>query len=108
MLAPNKRRLVIIGNGMAGARLVEEVLQRGPLLFDITVIGDESGGSYNRILLSDVLNGQQRSEEIITHRPQWYEENRVRLISGIRAVKIDRRRRRVLLADGNGVNYDKL
>ncbi len=71
-----KQRLVVIGNGMAGARAVEEILGRGGAeLFDITMFGDEPYGNYNRILLSNVLNGSQEPDEIFLNPLGWYEEN---------------------------------
>jgi nitrite reductase (NADH) large subunit len=59
-MTPQKKKLVVVGNGMAGARVVEEILKRAPGRFDITMFGAEPYGNYNRILLSNVLNGSQR------------------------------------------------
>ena len=68
-----KQRLVVVGNGMGGARLVEDLLTRGGgQLFDITVFGDEPHGNYNRILLSGVLAGHHRPSDIVIHPPAWY------------------------------------
>ena len=65
MIRPNKQKLVILGNGMAGARVAEEILKRdGNALFEITMIGAEPHGNYNRILLSNVLNGTQNADDI--------------------------------------------
>ena len=75
-----KRKLVVIGNGMAGARAVEEVLARGGAdMFDITMFGDEPYGNYNRILLSNVLNGSQDPAEIFMNPLDWYAENGITL-----------------------------
>ena len=63
MVGTQKERLVVIGNGMAGGRVVEEILARDPDRFAITMFGAEPYGNYNRILLSNVLNGSQRMEE---------------------------------------------
>src|SRR6185436_11477075 len=104
----DKPRLVVIGNGMAGARVVEEILKRDPLLFDITMIGGEPYGNYNRILLSNVLNGSQDAKEIFINTLEWYDQNDIELIAGIAATQIDRERHAVLLADGRSVSYDKL
>ncbi len=77
-----KRKLVVIGNGMAGARAVEEVLARGGAdMFDITMFGDERYGNYNRILLSNVLNGSQDPAEIVMNPLDWYAENGITLHS---------------------------
>ena len=78
-----KQRLVVIGNGMAGARLVEEVLARqGQELFEIIVFGDEPYGNYNRILLSGVLAGTHDPKDIFLNPLAWYEENGITLHAG--------------------------
>ena len=74
-----KERLVVIGNGMAGARVVEEILARDPDRFTITMFGSEPYGNYNRILLSNVLNGSQKMEDIFLNPLAWYEENNIQL-----------------------------
>jgi len=76
----SKQRLVVIGNGMAGARAVEEVLARGGAeLFDITMFGDEPYGNYNRIMLSNVLSGSQDAAEIFLNDLAWYRDNDITL-----------------------------
>ena len=78
-----KQRLVVIGNGMAGARAVEEVLARGGAeQFDITMFGDEPYGNYNRILLSNVLSGAQDTDEIYLNTLDWYDLNGIHLHAG--------------------------
>jgi len=77
-----KQKLVVVGNGMAGIRAVEELLKLAPDLYDITVFGAEPHGNYNRILLSPVLAGEQKLEEIILNDWAWYEENQVTLHAG--------------------------
>ncbi len=101
-------RLVVIGNGMAGARFVEDVRARASESFEITVLGDEPHGGYNRIMLSGVLGGYREAAEIVTHPPEWYGERRVTLERGVRAVAIDRERRTVSAADGATYPYDAL
>src|SRR6188768_527018 len=91
-----KERLIVIGDGMAGARVVEEILKRAPDRFDITMFGAEPYGNYNRILLSNVLNGSQAATEIFMNPLSWYRENGVRLHAGVRATRIDRERRVVI------------
>ncbi|MFI4884695.1 MAG: nitrite reductase small subunit NirD [Steroidobacterales bacterium] len=103
-----RRRLVVVGNGMAGMRTVEELLQLDPEACDITVFGAEPHGNYNRILLSPVLAGEQRPEDIILHGPEWYAEHRVTLHSDDPVVEIDRRRRMVRSAKGVEAGYDRL
>jgi nitrite reductase (NADH) large subunit len=104
----SKEKLVVIGNGMAGVRAVEEILRLDPARYDITIIGDEPYGNYNRILLSPVLAGENTIEDIILNPPEWYEENGIELIAGVAAVTIDRAAREVELADGRRVPYDRL
>jgi nitrite reductase (NADH) large subunit len=106
-LHPTKPKLVVIGNGMAGARLLEDVLALAPDLFDITVFGDEPYGNYNRILLSNVLNGTQDAKEIFLNPLAWYEENGITLHAGKRVTAIDREARTVS-ADDLTVPYDYL
>jgi nitrite reductase (NADH) large subunit len=109
MSAAAKRRLVVIGNGMAGARAVEEVLSRGGAdQFEITMFGEEPYGNYNRILLSDVLNGSHDESEIFLNPLSWYEEHHVRLHAGVRALRILRHARIVLGPDGLEEPYDVL
>jgi nitrite reductase (NADH) large subunit len=101
-------RLVVVGNGMAGMRAVEELLSRAPDRFDITVIGAEPHANYNRILLSSVLAGDKTLDEIVINGPDWYDQHGIRLIAGKRATAIDAAARRVMLDDGTAVPYDKL
>jgi nitrite reductase (NADH) large subunit len=103
-----KRKLVVIGNGMAGARSVEEILARdGAALFDIAMYG-EAFGNYNRIMLSSVLEGSRQGAEILLNPLPWYEHNAIRLHCGVRATRIFRFARRVLGADGSEEPYDNL
>jgi nitrite reductase (NADH) large subunit len=89
-----RERLVVIGNGMAGARLVEDVLARGGARrFEIAVFGDEPYGNYNRILLSSVLAGSHEPRDIFINPLDWYEQNGVRLHAGVRVQAVDREAR---------------
>lgn len=102
-MTPNSRtrrqKLVIIGNGMAGARLAEDVIANDPQRhFDIVMFGDEPYGNYNRILLSNVLNGSQDAKEIFLNPLSWYEENGVTLHAGKRVTAIDREAKTVSAA----------
>jgi nitrite reductase (NADH) large subunit len=104
-----KKNLVDIGNGMAGARAVEEILVRGGNdKFNITMFGDEPYGNYNRILLSNVLNGTQPEEEIFLNPIEWYRKNDITLHVGVYAESILRKSRCVLGADGTIEPYDEL
>src|SRR5450432_2208146 len=92
-----KQKLVVIGNGMAGARAVEEILARGGAdQFQITMFGEEPYGNYNRILLSDVLNGSHDAADIFLNPLAWYQENGVRLHAGVRVSKILRHSQEVV------------
>jgi nitrite reductase (NADH) large subunit len=105
----NKEHLVVIGNGMAGARAVEEILRRGGgERFEITIFGDEPYGNYNRILLSNVLNGSQEPHDIFLNPLDWYRENGITLHAGVRATAIDRTAKTVAGDDGTVASYDKL
>lgn len=104
-----KQRLVVIGNGMAGARFVEDILtRRGNHLFDIVVFGDEPYGNYNRIRLSGVLAGTDDIDDIFYHPLAWYQDNGVTLHAGVRAGWIDRVCKVVHAAGGIAEPYDKL
>ncbi|MGU3499177.1 nitrite reductase large subunit NirB [Mycobacterium sp. C31M] len=102
-------RLVVVGNGMAGIRAIEEVLARGGAdKFDITVFGDEPYGNYNRILLSNVLAGKDDPAEIYLNALDWYTDNNIDLRAGVRVVRIDTFAHTVLADDGSRMRYDKL
>ena len=89
--APLTRRLVVVGNGMAGARAVEEILERAsPGQFSITMFGDEPYGNYNRIMLSHVLSGEESDQDIFLNTLEWYRDNDITLHAGWRVVRIDR------------------
>ena len=104
-----RKRLVVIGNGMAGARLVDDVLARdGRDQFDIAMFGDEPHGNYNRILLSSVLSGTHDPGDIFINPLSWYGENNIRFTAGVRAVRIDREAKVVLGEDDSAEEYDKL
>jgi nitrite reductase [NAD(P)H] large subunit len=101
--------LVVVGNGMAGARALEEILARGGNeRFAITVFGDEPYGNYNRILLSNVLAGSDDAGEIYLNPVDWYAENNIDLRAGVRVVRIDPFAHLVHADDGTTLRYDKL
>jgi nitrite reductase (NADH) large subunit len=103
-----KMKLVLVGNGMAGVRTLEELLKIAPDLYDINVFGAEPHPNYNRILLSPVLAGEQTLDEIVLNPLSWYEEHGIRLHMGKKVVDVDRRRRVVSTADGTVAEYDRL
>ncbi len=103
-----KQRLVMVGNGMAGMKTVEEILKHAPDVFDITVFGAEPHGNYNRILLSPVLAGEMTLTDIMLNDLDWYTANGITLHAGRKVVAIDRVRRVVRADDGTEAGYDRL
>ncbi|TYC87783.1 nitrite reductase large subunit NirB [Novosphingobium sp. BW1] len=103
-----RERLVVIGNGMAGCRAVEEILAREPERFEITIFGAEPRVNYNRIMLSPVLAGEKTFDEIVINTPAWYIDNGITLVSGDKVERIDRDTQTVIAASGRTEPYDKL
>ena len=103
-----KPHLVIIGNGMAGGRLLEELLKRDPARYRITVFGAEHWDNYNRIMLSPVLAGEMEKQEITLHTRQWYEEQGITLHSGDPVIHVDAIHKQVISQNGLKLPYDKL
>jgi len=103
-----KMKLVVVGNGMAGMRAVEELLKMAPDLYDITVFGDEPYPNYNRIMLSPVLANEQTIDDIILNTREWYAEHNITLRTSARINKIDRKNRVVYAEDGSSAEYDRL
>ena len=99
-------RIVVVGNGMAGGRLVEELVARGET--DITVLGDEQHAAYNRVLLSGVLAGTHDPAAVALRPEGWHAAHNVALHTGFRVAAIDRRRRQVFASSGESVAYDHL
>ena len=103
-----KEKLVVIGNGMAGIRAVEELLKHSPDLYDIIVFGAEPYENYNRIMLSPVLAGEKEFNDIILNDEAWYSENNIKLHKGMKVTEIDRVNRKVVTEDGIVEDYDRL
>ncbi len=93
---------------MAGMRTVDELLKLAPDKFDITVFGAEPHGNYNRIMLSPVLAGDKKLEDIIIHDRQWYQDHHITLHTGQTVTRIDRTRREVITEQGVSARYDRL
>jgi nitrite reductase (NADH) large subunit len=101
-------KLVLVGNGMAGVRTLEELLKIAPELYDITVFGAEPHPNYNRILLSPVLAGEQTLDDIVLNSYDWYRSRGITLHAGRAITRIDRARHRVETNDGTFAEYDRL
>lgn len=109
MIQARHPTVVVVGTGMAGARVVEELLVRAPERFSIRMFGDEPNGTYNRILLSGVLGGFVDPQQLWINPLEWYEARGVRVHAGVRAERIDRHACRVSDASGKVVEpYDHL
>ncbi len=107
-LPAKKMKLVMVGNGMAGVRTLEELLKIAPELYDITVFGAEPHPNYNRILLSPVLAGEQTLDQIVLNPLSWYAEHGITLHTGKKVAQIDRVKRVVRAQDGTEAPYDRL
>src|SRR3954447_22443892 len=100
MIQVRRPTLVVVGTGMAGARVVEEVLSRAPDRFNIRMFGAEPHGTYNRILLSSVLGGHQDPHQLWLNPLEWYEDRGIFVHKGVKAESIDRNRRVVIGGGG--------
>lgn len=109
-----QEKLVLVGNGMAGVRALEELFkhnitgEKGSDQYDITVIGAEPHPNYNRIMLSPVLAGEQTIDDIILNSVEWYAENNIGLVTGDAAIEISRIKKAVITASGKKFPYDRL
>lgn len=101
-----RKRLAVVGNGMAAARLLDELVRRDAgSVFDITVYGEEPRGSYNRILLGRVLGGGD-PEEITLKPAGWYADRGVTFRPGVRVTRVDPVGRKLETSDGDAPAYD--
>ena len=105
-----KKRLVVIGNGMAGVRTIEELISIAPDKYEITVFGEEPYGNYNRILLSAVLSGEKKIDDIFINNYQWYKQHDITLYTGQEkaVIRIEKESKTVYAQDGTVANYDSL
>ena len=103
-----RERLVVVGNGMAGCRAVEELLARDPARYRITIFGAEPRVNYNRIMLSPLLAGDKSFDDIVINDQAWYHDNAIELVAGDPVVAIDRAARTVTARSGRVEGYDKL
>ncbi len=107
-VSQEKLKLVLIGNGLAGMRCLEDLLDMAPDRYDVTVIGEEPWRNYNRIMLSPVLSGEKTIEDIMLHPHAWYSNKGIKFIADDPAIKIDRTRKTVHTEKGETVDYDRL
>lgn len=107
-ISQEKLKLVLIGNGLAGMRFLEDLLDMAPDRYEVTVIGEEPWGNYNRIMLSPVLSGEKTIEDIMLHPHAWYSDKGIKFIADDPAIKIDRTRKTVHTEKGETVDYDRL
>jgi nitrite reductase (NADH) large subunit len=105
---PSRERLVVIGNGMAGCRAVEEILARDPERYSVAIFGAEPRVNYNRIMLSPVLAGEKAFDDIVINPAAWYADNGIELISGDPVDHIDRSTQTVITRAGRVEPYDRL
>jgi nitrite reductase (NADH) large subunit len=103
-----KKKLVIVGNGMAPGRMLEHLFENAPDAYDVTIFNAEPRVNYNRLMLSPVLSGEKTYEDIITHGDDWYAQHGVTLHKGRKIEAIDRAAKFVTAADGTMAHYDKL
>ena len=103
-----KEKLVLIGNGMAGVRTLEELLKINPDKYDVTVYGAEPHPNYNRIMLSPVLAGEKTIDDIVLNSAEWYEQNNITLHTGDPVIRIDRVNSKVITESGEEAGYDRL
>lgn len=103
-----KKKLVVIGNGMAPGRALDRLIDAEPDAYDITIFNAETRVNYDRIMLSPVLSGEKEFDDIIIHGDGWYEQNGINLLKGKKVVAIDRAEKKVTADDGTEASYDKL
>ncbi len=103
-----KQKLVLIGNGMAGMRTIDELLKIAPEKYDITVFGSEPYGNYNRIMLSPVLAGDKTINDIIIHDEKWYRQHDITLHTNTTVTDIDRVKKKIVTDTGLIIEYDKV
>lgn len=103
-----RKKLVLVGNGMAGVRAIEHLLKLAPEAYEITIFGAEPHPNYNRIMLSSVLAGGANMEDIIINDLEWYKNNNIKLYTGHTVTSIDTAQRKVFSDKGIEVHYDEL
>ena len=106
--AVSREKLVVVGNGMASVRLIDEIIQAAPKRYDITVVGREPRPGYNRVLLSSLLAGESADADIELRPAAWYKNNGVRLLTGTRVTALRPLQRQIVLSSGARLPFDRL
>ncbi|WP_138420789.1 nitrite reductase large subunit NirB [Aquibacillus sediminis] len=103
-----KQKLIVIGNGMAGLRCIENILKEDNSIYDITIFGSEPHVNYSRIMLSSVLQGGTTFDDITINHLEWYQANNIRLYTGETVIEIDKNKKLIKTDKEREVPYDKL
>jgi nitrite reductase (NADH) large subunit len=103
-----RRKLVVLGNGMAAGRTLDELFDRAPDRYDVTIFGAEPRVNYDRIMLSPVLAGDKAFDDIVVHDDAWYANHNIDLHKGETVVAIDRAARTIRTHAGTVASYDDL
>src|SRR5262245_20579813 len=103
-----RERLVVVGAGMAGLKLVEELVELCPSLYDISLIGAEARPAYNRVLLSSLLAGEVGEEDIALRPASWYADHNIELLTGAECVELSPGESSIALRSGASIAYDRL
>src|SRR4030088_1511647 len=103
-----RQKLVVLGNGMAAGRVLEELFARAPERYEVTIFSAEPRVNYNRIMLSPVLAGEKGFDDIVINDAAWYRDNGVTLHAGRAVTAVDTAARTVSAEGGLAVDYDRL
>lgn len=103
-----KQKLILVGNGMAALRFLEQLIERGPGRYAVTVFGAEPCAGYNRVLLSALLAGERGRADLITHPDDWYAQHAIDYQKGATIAALDCEQKRVRDHAGRQYAYDKL
>ena len=103
-----KQKLILVGNGMAALRFLEQLIERGPGRYAVTVFGAEPCAGYNRVLLSALLAGERGRADLITHPDDWYAGHAIDYRKGATIAALDCEQKRVRDHNGQQYAYDKL
>jgi nitrite reductase (NADH) large subunit len=108
VIAHQAERLLIVGAGMAAARFADELARRAPGAYDLTMVGAEPCGPYNRVLLSAALAGEIKDDDLALDGTGWRAHAGFRLLSNCSVVALDLHQRMAHLADGRPLPFDRV